>query len=157
MANREQEDRSPTGQLSIYSIIVLRMLLWMCTALICVSIAAITGFWTHRRVGIFSIPLATPSTSYSSIAIVITGVHSSVNFTTGERPSRREFRDFEHSGPAFDLYIQCQAEFMEREQTNALSYYEVAGMAMPSIVHCSIILTIIYQLFTKRRIDHGTI
>lgn len=57
----------------------------------------------------------------------ITGISGGVNTDTGERPSRRDLRDLETSGPAFDLYIQALSQFQSDDQSDLLSYYEIGG------------------------------
>lgn len=58
----------------------------------------------------------------------ITGLSGGVNYDTGERPARRDLRDLQSSGAAFDLYIQALAQFQADDQSDMLSYYEVSGM-----------------------------
>jgi tyrosinase len=60
-------------------------------------------------------------------AYAITGVSAGVNPDTGERPFRLNLKDFQYSGPPFDLYIQALSRFQADDQSNLLSYYEVAG------------------------------
>lgn len=60
--------------------------------------------------------------------IAIKGPQGGVDVLTGERPIRQEFSLFKDSGPAFDLYIQSLREFMQRNQSSLLSYYEVSGI-----------------------------
>jgi hypothetical protein len=43
------------------------------------------------------------------------------------RPPRLEISQLVGSGPAFDLYLQCQNKIMARSQDDVLSYYEIAG------------------------------
>jgi hypothetical protein len=64
---------------------------------------------------------------------VVTGVQSGINTLTGERPLRKEITEFQKTGPAFDLYIQCQSRIMAREQQDILSYYEIAGAGYPRL------------------------
>ena len=66
-------------------------------------------------------------------AYVIRGISAGVNPTTGERPARRDLREFQTSGPAFDLYIQALDRFQKTDQTDLLSWYEIAGRFMH---HC---------------------
>ena len=46
------------------------------------------------------------------------------------RPSRLEISQLVGSGPAFDLYLQCQNKIMARSQDDVLSYYEIAGTSI---------------------------
>ena len=64
-------------------------------------------------------------------AISITGATGGVDTATGQRPFRQEFSTFATSGPAFDLYILALQRFQQRNQTDILSYYQVAGMSSP--------------------------
>lgn len=57
----------------------------------------------------------------------ITGLSGGVNTATGERPVRRDLRDLQSSGAAFDLYVQALAQFQADDQSDLVSYYEVAG------------------------------
>lgn len=57
----------------------------------------------------------------------IPGISGGVNYDTGERPARRDLRDLQSSGAAFDLYIQALAQFQNDDQSDFVSYYEVAG------------------------------
>lgn len=59
--------------------------------------------------------------------VSIKGLQAGVNTVTGERPFRQEFSIFQNSGPAFDLYIQSLYYFMQEDQSELLSYYQVAG------------------------------
>lgn len=65
------------------------------------------------------------STSY---AFAITGLQGGVNAGTGERPIRQEISTFQQAGAAFDLYILSLKQFMQRDQSDPLSYYQIAGM-----------------------------
>uniref|UniRef100_A0A093V313 tyrosinase n=1 Tax=Talaromyces marneffei PM1 TaxID=1077442 RepID=A0A093V313_TALMA len=58
----------------------------------------------------------------------ITGLSGGVNTATGERPVRRDLRDLQSSGAAFDLYVQALAQFQADDQSDLVSYYEVAGI-----------------------------
>lgn len=60
-------------------------------------------------------------------AVAITGPQGSVNSATGQRPFRQEISTFQNSGPVFDLYILSFQRFVQQNQTNILSYYQVAG------------------------------
>lgn len=55
---------------------------------------------------------------------VIRGISACVNPVTGERPMRRDLREFQTSGPAFDLSIQALDRFQKTDQTDLLSWYE---------------------------------
>ena len=46
---------------------------------------------------------------------------------------RRDFAEFVHAGPAFDLYILSLRAFAQQNQTSLLSYYQVAGEEKNSI------------------------
>lgn len=60
-------------------------------------------------------------------AVAITGPQGGVDSATGQRPFRQEISTFQNSGPAFDLYILSFQRFVQQNQTNILSYYQVAG------------------------------
>ncbi|KAI9827269.1 MAG: hypothetical protein M1832_005407 [Thelocarpon impressellum] len=61
-------------------------------------------------------------------AYVVTGPTGGVNLETGERPFRQDFRKFQDTGAAFDLYVQALERFKADDQSKLLSYYEVAGI-----------------------------
>ncbi|KAL1969229.1 hypothetical protein VTN77DRAFT_483 [Rasamsonia byssochlamydoides] len=61
-------------------------------------------------------------------AFAVTGVSAGVNPDTGERPFRLNLKDFQSSGPPFDLYIQALSRFQAEDQSELLSWYEVAGI-----------------------------
>ncbi|KAH8692093.1 tyrosinase [Talaromyces proteolyticus] len=58
----------------------------------------------------------------------VTGVSAGVNPDTGERPSRIDLRNLQSAGPAFDLFVQALAQFQSDDQSDLVSYYEVAGI-----------------------------
>lgn len=64
----------------------------------------------------------------------ITGLSGGVNYNTGERPARRDLRDLQSSGAAFDLYIQALVQFQADDQSDMVSYYEVAGIKIPMVI-----------------------
>lgn len=74
-------------------------------------------------------------------ASTITGCHEGVDVLTGERPARQEFDEFERAGPAFDLYIQCQAQLMATDQSDISSYYQIAGLKAPLLYSFPAFLT----------------
>ena len=63
----------------------------------------------------------------TSDAFAITGLQGGVNAATGERPIRQEISTFQQAGAAFDLYILSLRQFMQRDQSDPLSYYQIAG------------------------------
>lgn len=65
--------------------------------------------------------------SPTSYAFAITGLQGGVNVATGERPIRQEISVFQYAGAAFDLYILALQQFMEQDQTDQFSYYQIAG------------------------------
>ena len=62
-----------------------------------------------------------------SQGFAITGVNSSVNAVTGERPVRLDILTLQNMGPAFDLYMLALQRFMQQDQSDPLSYYQIAG------------------------------
>ena len=58
---------------------------------------------------------------------VVTGVRTGFLDTSSWRPTRLEIAEFQRSGPAFDLYLQCLNDLMDRDQEDVLSYYKIAG------------------------------
>jgi len=80
--------------------------------------------WAFVLAGLVAI-----STSYA-----ITGPQGGVDAVTGQRPLRQEISSFQHAGPVFDLYILAFQAFVQQDQTELLSYYQVAGwLSLPSV------------------------
>ena len=69
-------------------------------------------------------------------SIAIRGPQDGVNALTGERPVRQEFSVFKDSGPAFELYIQSFNHFKRQNQSSLLSYYQVSGTVLKSLLNC---------------------
>jgi hypothetical protein len=46
----------------------------------------------------------------------------------GERPFRYEINDFAQPGPAFDLFIRALRDFQNADQSEPLSYFQIAGL-----------------------------
>ena len=63
----------------------------------------------------------------NSNAFAVTGIKDGVNPATGERPVRLEISTFQHEGPAFDIYILAMQQFMQQDQSDPLSYYQISG------------------------------
>ncbi|KAI9680130.1 MAG: hypothetical protein M1817_005147 [Caeruleum heppii] len=57
----------------------------------------------------------------------ITGPTGGVNGQTGQRPFRQDFRTFQNSGAAFDLFVLAWQRFQQQNQTELLSYFQVSG------------------------------
>ncbi|EXJ57078.1 hypothetical protein A1O7_07422 [Cladophialophora yegresii CBS 114405] len=62
-----------------------------------------------------------------STAFRITGAPGGFG-SNGERPLRYEIHDFANPGPAFDLYILALRDFQLLNQTDPLSYFQIAGI-----------------------------
>ncbi|KAF2101347.1 Di-copper centre-containing protein [Rhizodiscina lignyota] len=60
--------------------------------------------------------------------VTISGERTGFNSNSGEWPPRLEFAILESSGPAFDLYLQCQHQFMTKNESDTLSFYQIAGI-----------------------------
>jgi hypothetical protein len=73
------------------------------------------------------------SFSHHAFSYQISGPTSGVNVQTGERPSRQDLRNFQNSGPAFDLYIQALQLFQSANQQDLLSWYSVSGIRKSTI------------------------
>lgn len=58
----------------------------------------------------------------------ITGVSAGVDPNTGARPFRYNINDFQHAGPAWDLYIQAMQSFIADDVDDLLSYFQIAGI-----------------------------
>jgi hypothetical protein len=74
---------------------------------------------------------------FRAIAYAITGVSAGVNNVTGERPFRQEINAFATSGAAWDLYILSLRQLQQTNQSDPLSYFQIAGnsMAHSSLCH----------------------
>lgn len=68
------------------------------------------------------------SLAYFASSVAINGAQGGVNIASGERPARQELSELTNSGPAFDLYILSLQQFMQQDQSELLSYYQVAGI-----------------------------
>jgi tyrosinase len=73
--------------------------------------------------------------SKSVVGYAITGVSGGVNSDTGQRPARLDMRDLQSAGPAFDLYVQALSQFQSDDQSDLVSYYEVAGTFLIFVKH----------------------
>ena len=61
-------------------------------------------------------------------AIEITGASGGVNLATGERPFRQDIDDFAVSGPGYDLFILALIQLQNTNQSDPLSYFQIAGI-----------------------------
>lgn len=67
-------------------------------------------------------------TFISSVSgIAITGVSAGIDNETGAVPFRQELNGFRTSGAPFDLYMLALIQFQENNQTDDLSYFQIAG------------------------------
>ena len=57
----------------------------------------------------------------------VTGTQGGVNNLTGSRPLRMDIEKFKYAGPAWDLYILALQHFYQTNQSEQLSYYQIAG------------------------------
>ena len=57
----------------------------------------------------------------------ITGAVSGIDPVSDSLPTRYEINDFATSGPAFDLYILALQSIQDQDQSELLSYFQVAG------------------------------
>jgi hypothetical protein len=64
---------------------------------------------------------------FRATAYAITGISAGVNSVTGERPFRQEINAFAASGAAWDLYILSLRRLQQTNQTDSLSYFQIAG------------------------------
>jgi tyrosinase len=60
------------------------------------------------------------------------GVRNGVDPTSGARPFRQDIEIFQHTGPAWDLYIQALQTYMKMDSSELLSYFQVAGEVLSS-------------------------
>lgn len=73
--------------------------------------------------------LSAIAVQYAVVAgsIAITGSQAGVNQQTGQRPFRQDYRDFNKTGPPFDLYIQALQSFQNSNFNDQQSYFKIAG------------------------------
>ncbi|KAL8794331.1 MAG: hypothetical protein Q9195_003158 [Heterodermia aff. obscurata] len=67
--------------------------------------------------------------SHTSYAFAVTGLQGGVNASTGERPIRQEISTFQYAGAAFDLYILALQQFVQQDQADPFSFYQIAELA----------------------------
>ena len=126
------EDNTPqTSQLPKLLLIIVASSLFITSVIRNLQKFHYTGSpWTEQYLEEESTPNASAS-KFAHLppgqAFVVTGVQTGFRTSTDERPPRLEISDFEQSGPAFDLYIQCQNQIMARSQEDPLSYYGIAS------------------------------
>lgn len=60
--------------------------------------------------------------------VAVVGLKNGVNNTSGARPARQNINTLADSGPAWNLYIQALAAFQADDQSDLLSYYQIAGI-----------------------------
>jgi hypothetical protein len=65
--------------------------------------------------------------AFRATAYAITGISAGVDNVTGERPFRKEINAFATSGAAWDLYVLSLRRLQQTNQTDALSYFQIAG------------------------------
>ena len=63
----------------------------------------------------------------TATAFAVLGTQAGVDNSTGQRPLRVEINQFKYAGAAWDLYILALREFVAANQSEQLSYYQVAG------------------------------
>ena len=63
----------------------------------------------------------------ASLAFEITGALGGINPGSGTLPSRFEISSFSQSGPAWDLFILSLYEIQRSNQSDPLSYFQIAG------------------------------
>ena len=68
------------------------------------------------------------STSFVNAIVVVNGTQAGVDPSSGFRPLRIEINQFQHAGPAWDLYILSLQQLQAQNQSAQLSYYQVAGI-----------------------------
>jgi hypothetical protein len=82
---------------------------------------------------LYALALTVTLLSRDVLGYTVMGVPAGVNTATGERPMRRDLKEFQASGAAFDLYVQALDQFQKDDQSDFLSYYEVSGTARLSL------------------------
>ena len=93
--------------------------------------------WTTSSNLAVSIILAFILTFNSVLAFQITGVQAGVDLS-GARPARQEINNLATSGPVFDLYVLALQAFQNVNQSDLLSYYQIAGWYRQN-AHCQTI------------------
>lgn len=82
---------------------------------------------------LYALVLTVTLLSRDVLGYTVMGVPAGVNTDTGERPTRRDLKEFQASGAAFDLYVQALDQFQKDDQSDFLSYYEVSGTGRLSL------------------------
>ena len=90
----------------------------------------------------------------STSSIAVNGTQGGVDEVSGFRPFRFEISSFQSMGPAWDLYILSLQEFMQKNQSDPLSYYQIAGM-WASLIFSAGLLTLKASMDIQRL--HGMV
>lgn len=84
----------------------------------------------------------------ASSAFEITGASGRINPGSGTLPSRFEISSFSQSGAAWDLFILSLYEIQRSNQSDPLSYFQIAGNAARTLIVARLLTFVLRQVFT---------
>ncbi|KAI1778041.1 hypothetical protein F4818DRAFT_438218 [Hypoxylon cercidicola] len=58
----------------------------------------------------------------------VVGAKTGIDYVTGSAPPRLELSDFMEAKQGVDLYLQCHLELLEKDASDKLSFYQIAGL-----------------------------
>ena len=76
---------------------------------------------------LYVVALVALITSTANGSTIVTGAGPSVNASTDTIPIRQNIVNLQDAGPMWDLYILALRQFADVNDTNPLSYYQIAG------------------------------
>ena len=85
--------------------------------------------------------------AYGSLAFEITGASGGTDPGSGELPSRYEISSFSQSGPPWDLFVLSLYEMQRTNQSDPLSYFQIAGKAARNSVMARLLTFVLRQVF----------
>ncbi|KAK0707522.1 hypothetical protein B0H67DRAFT_670703 [Lasiosphaeris hirsuta] len=94
-------------------------------------ISAVSGFCFAAAVLSQAIAAQSASTTqtFASTPIPVVGVQAGIDVKTGQRPARQNINNlYARGGPQWDLYILALSELQAVNETDALSYFAIAGI-----------------------------
>lgn len=70
--------------------------------------------------------LSSTAAHYRHVRVV--GAKTGINSETGSAPPRLELSEFMNSAEGVDLYLQCHLELLNKNASDKLSFYQIAGV-----------------------------
>ena len=90
----------------------------------------------------------------ASSAFEITGASEGINPVSGTLPSRFEISSLSQSGAAWDLFILSLYEIQRSNQSDPLSYFQIAGNAARTLIVARSMTFLLRQVFTAILMHH---